>query len=178
MAPKKAHQDQIVAPNIRPRHQSSSPSAARDIPGSSPTTSGRTAGRSAKPRRSYRDESGQPTHATDPSAPYDQLQPDDMSRRESTSTMRTSSIPLEGPVTYTPTTHRVSKAKKGKRVHACEFPGCGKVSGMTSVLTNLTVISPPSSSSSCASRHLRHLTVFTGLHQSRAQEKARRESQP
>ncbi|KAJ5082827.1 hypothetical protein N7532_011870 [Penicillium argentinense] len=34
-------------------------------------------------------------------------------------------IPM--PVTYTPTTHRVSKAKKGKRVHACEFPGCNKV---------------------------------------------------
>jgi hypothetical protein len=30
-------------------------------------------------------------------------------------------------VTYTPTTHRISKAKKGKRVHACEFPGCSKV---------------------------------------------------
>src|SRR5436190_23363336 len=30
-------------------------------------------------------------------------------------------------VTYTPTTHRVSKAKKGKRVHLCEFPGCNKV---------------------------------------------------
>ncbi|KAL4788205.1 hypothetical protein BJX76DRAFT_200205 [Aspergillus varians] len=34
-------------------------------------------------------------------------------------------IPL--PITYTPTTHRISKAKKGKRVHACEFPGCQKV---------------------------------------------------
>ncbi|KAK4865147.1 hypothetical protein LT330_001770 [Penicillium expansum] len=31
------------------------------------------------------------------------------------------------PVTYTPTTHRISKAKKGKRVHACEYPTCGKV---------------------------------------------------
>jgi hypothetical protein len=31
------------------------------------------------------------------------------------------------PVTYTPTTRRISKAKKGKRVHACEFPGCNKV---------------------------------------------------
>jgi len=30
-------------------------------------------------------------------------------------------------ITYTPTTRRVSKAKKGKRVHACEFPGCDKV---------------------------------------------------
>lgn len=30
-------------------------------------------------------------------------------------------------VTYTPTTRRISKAKKGKRVHACEFPGCNKV---------------------------------------------------
>ncbi|EAW10788.1 putative C2H2 finger domain protein [Aspergillus clavatus NRRL 1] len=34
-------------------------------------------------------------------------------------------IPL--PITYTPTTHRISKAKKGKRVHACEHPGCNKV---------------------------------------------------
>ena len=30
-------------------------------------------------------------------------------------------------ITYTPTTHRISKAKKGKKVHACEFPGCTKV---------------------------------------------------
>ena len=30
------------------------------------------------------------------------------------------------PVTYTPTTHRISKAKKGKKVHVCQF-GCGKV---------------------------------------------------
>ncbi|KAK6364934.1 hypothetical protein LTS17_011630 [Exophiala oligosperma] len=40
--------------------------------------------------------------------------------------MRTSSISLDGPPACTPT-GRVSKAKKGKRVHACEFPGCGKV---------------------------------------------------
>ena len=32
-----------------------------------------------------------------------------------------------GEITYTPTTHRISKAKKGKKVHACEFPGCTKV---------------------------------------------------
>ncbi|KAL8703928.1 MAG: hypothetical protein Q9201_002908 [Fulgogasparrea decipioides] len=32
-----------------------------------------------------------------------------------------------GEVTYTPTTHRISKAKKGKKVHVCEYPGCGKV---------------------------------------------------
>jgi hypothetical protein len=31
------------------------------------------------------------------------------------------------PVTYTPTTHRISKAKKGKRVHVCEHEGCDKV---------------------------------------------------
>lgn len=30
------------------------------------------------------------------------------------------------PITYTPTTRRISKAKKGKKVHVCEF-GCGKV---------------------------------------------------
>ncbi|KAL9617787.1 MAG: hypothetical protein Q9160_007441 [Pyrenula sp. 1 TL-2023] len=41
--------------------------------------------------------------------------------------MRASPSPLEGPITYTPTTHRVSKAKKGKRVHACPYPGCGKI---------------------------------------------------
>ncbi|MCJ1382118.1 hypothetical protein MMC17_005230 [Xylographa soralifera] len=32
-----------------------------------------------------------------------------------------------GEITYTPTTHRISKAKKGKKVHVCEAPGCGKV---------------------------------------------------
>ena len=31
-------------------------------------------------------------------------------------------------ITYTPVTHRPSKAKKGKRVHECEYAGCGKVS--------------------------------------------------
>ena len=35
-------------------------------------------------------------------------------------------LDLDIPVTYTPTTHRISKAKKGKKVHVCEF-GCGKV---------------------------------------------------
>ncbi|KKK20332.1 hypothetical protein P175DRAFT_0354247 [Aspergillus ochraceoroseus IBT 24754] len=40
-------------------------------------------------------------------------------------TTAASEIPL--PITYTPTTHRISKAKKGKRVHACEYPGCNKV---------------------------------------------------
>lgn len=36
-------------------------------------------------------------------------------------------IPIPLPVTYTPATHRISKAKKGKRVHACQHPGCNKV---------------------------------------------------
>lgn len=40
-------------------------------------------------------------------------------------TSATLDIPL--PITYTPTTHRISKAKKGKRVHACQYPGCEKV---------------------------------------------------
>ncbi|MDI1485195.1 MAG: hypothetical protein OHK93_000331 [Ramalina farinacea] len=30
-------------------------------------------------------------------------------------------------ITYTPTTHRISKAKKGKKVHNCTFPGCPKI---------------------------------------------------
>ncbi|EYE91133.1 uncharacterized protein EURHEDRAFT_253026 [Aspergillus ruber CBS 135680] len=43
--------------------------------------------------------------------------------------MRQTSTTLEVPIpiTYTPTTHRISKAKKGKRVHACQYPGCDKV---------------------------------------------------
>ena len=32
-------------------------------------------------------------------------------------------------ITYTPTTHRISKAKKGKKVHGCTFPGCPKACG-------------------------------------------------
>ena len=36
-------------------------------------------------------------------------------------------MPVEGPISQTPT-GRISKAKKGKRVHACSFEGCGKVS--------------------------------------------------
>ncbi|KAL8763077.1 MAG: hypothetical protein Q9184_001037 [Pyrenodesmia sp. 2 TL-2023] len=38
-------------------------------------------------------------------------------------------VPVDsaGEVSYTPTTHRISKAKKGKKVHVCEFPGCNKV---------------------------------------------------
>ncbi|MCJ1398742.1 hypothetical protein MMC11_001943 [Xylographa trunciseda] len=32
-----------------------------------------------------------------------------------------------GEITYTPTTHRISKAKKGKKVHVCGHFGCGKV---------------------------------------------------
>lgn len=39
----------------------------------------------------------------------------------------TSGAGMPLPTTYTPTTHRVSKAKKGKRVHVCEYPGCQKV---------------------------------------------------
>ena len=54
--------------------------------------------------------------------------PESNSRRQSTSsTMRTSSMPFDGPSQSTPT-GRISKAKKGKRVHACAFEGCGKVS--------------------------------------------------
>ncbi|CAD6569202.1 MAG: hypothetical protein ASARMPREDX12_002245 [Alectoria sarmentosa] len=35
--------------------------------------------------------------------------------------------PMGDEITYTPTTHRISKAKKGKKVHACEYPGCTKI---------------------------------------------------
>lgn len=39
----------------------------------------------------------------------------------------TGTLSAASEVTYTPTTHRISKAKKGKKVHACEYPGCSKV---------------------------------------------------
>ena len=51
--------------------------------------------------------------------------------REALSHGTTSAMPsmtaAAGEVTYTPTTHRISKAKKGKKVHACEHPGCTKI---------------------------------------------------
>lgn len=43
------------------------------------------------------------------------------------STNMTAALESPGEVTYTPTTHRISKAKKGKKVHVCEHPGCNKV---------------------------------------------------
>ena len=30
----------------------------------------------------------------------------------------------------TPSSHRISKAKKGKRVYGCDYPGCNKVSSV------------------------------------------------
>ena len=43
-----------------------------------------------------------------------------------TAAMPSTTAPV-GEITYTPTTHRISKAKKGKKVHACEHPGCTKI---------------------------------------------------
>ena len=44
-----------------------------------------------------------------------------------TTTAMASTTAPAGEITYTPTTHRISKAKKGKKVHACEHPGCTKI---------------------------------------------------
>ncbi|KAJ6041347.1 hypothetical protein N7460_006737 [Penicillium canescens] len=41
---------------------------------------------------------------------------------------RRSPAPVVFPITLTPVTKRISKAKKGKRIHACDYPGCNKVS--------------------------------------------------
>ena len=68
-----------------------------------------------------------PVVSDSPQSPIEGLVQGSSSRRESSSTMRTSSISMETGSSCTPT-GRISKAKKGKRVHACEFPGCGKVS--------------------------------------------------
>ena len=62
------------------------------------------------------------------------------SSRDLPPTMQRSLGPSEpDAVTYTPTTRRVSKAKKGKRVHACEFPGCEKVWRFSIALTAVIV---------------------------------------
>jgi len=49
------------------------------------------------------------------------------SRRRSSSSMRNASMTFENITPTATPTGRISKAKKGKRVHACEYPGCGKV---------------------------------------------------
>lgn len=83
------------------------------------------------------------------------------SMNEIASTMQAPSIPYENPVIYTPTTHRVSKAKKGKRTYACEFPGCGKVCGVTSYLRTFSL--GPFLSATCA---LHRPSVYDCLHRS------------
>lgn len=74
-----------------------------------------------------------PTLATDPSILPPQLfsaapsSATPTSRRQSSSSMRNASMTFENIAPTSTPTGRISKAKKGKRVHACEFPGCGKV---------------------------------------------------
>lgn len=53
--------------------------------------------------------------------------PSSQSRRQSSSSMRNASMTFENVAPTATPTGRISKAKKGKRVHACEFPGCNKV---------------------------------------------------
>ncbi|WEW60434.1 hypothetical protein PRK78_005920 [Emydomyces testavorans] len=53
--------------------------------------------------------------------------PNSLSKDIALSIRRQRELLETGPVTYTPATHRISKAKKGKRVHLCQFPGCNKV---------------------------------------------------
>ncbi|KAI9735926.1 MAG: hypothetical protein M1834_001392 [Cirrosporium novae-zelandiae] len=54
--------------------------------------------------------------------------PHDSSNEGESSTMQRPAVLDDGgPPTYTPVTHRISKAKKGKKVHACQYPGCTKV---------------------------------------------------
>ena len=48
-------------------------------------------------------------------------------KKSETMDRKSAALEISLPITYTPTTHRISKAKKGKRVHACEYPGCAKV---------------------------------------------------
>ena len=96
---------------------------------------------SAKPARRRRSSSQSPTDASGKSrdSPKQRQKSKTMpyragsgsapaSSRGSVMTMPGGALdPMGGEITYTPTTHRISKAKKGKKVHACEYPGCTKV---------------------------------------------------
>lgn len=110
-------------------HSSSSSVQSANSPPLSPRNRPHTNRRSAKPTPNHANTAQLPVTDEPPNLPPGDTSSQGGSRRPSPSSMRRSSLPLEGPLTYTPTTHRVSKAKKGKRVHACEFPGCNKVSG-------------------------------------------------
>ena len=103
-------QQSIERRTVRQRQSSTSSSGSADSPHTRPCKAIRSSRRQTSPSGFQGAEDEQSS-----------------SRRGSMSTMRTSSTPLECPVTYTPTTHRISKAKKGKRVHACEFVRCNKV---------------------------------------------------
>ena len=82
-----------------------------------PTSSSRSSKTRQSPKQSQRDSS----------SPVASRRPLSRSSRDSDSTMR-SVNKMSGPddrLTYTPTTNRISRAKKGKRVHACTE--CSKV---------------------------------------------------
>jgi hypothetical protein len=143
MAPKK----RSPPSGLQEQQQTKRPSEASDYP--EPSTS------PALPKSSRRRPIDQPSQAeerisgihpsahqfVDPSLPQpypvesprpssEGTAPESSSRRQSVSSnmnMRTPTLPFEGAPQSTPT-GRISKAKKGKRVHACSYEGCGKVS--------------------------------------------------
>ena len=90
---------------------------------------------SSKPTRRRKQPSMSPNNATSSDQPKESTRQRQKARTMPTrgrgessrgSTIATPSL-LDQEITYTPTTHRISKAKKGKKVHACEYPGCTKV---------------------------------------------------
>ena len=120
-SPKESFQGEPV------HHSSSSSVQSGNSPHLSPRNRPRKNRKSAKPAPNSSNRTQGPTTDETSAIPTGTTTSQGGSRRPSASSMRRSSVPLEAPLTYTPTTHRVSKAKKGKRVHACEYPGCNKV---------------------------------------------------
>lgn len=55
----------------------------------------------------------------------------DVSSRASAGTMNNAVVE----VNYTPTTHQISKAKKGQKAYVCEFPGCTRVRSLGPTLS-------------------------------------------
>ena len=105
---------------------------------SAPSSTSEVASRSSIPTRRRRASSISPSNTMSTEKPRESTRqrqkPRTMPYRgQAGSSKGTGTIPDPGllnpaeEITYTPTTHRISKAKKGKKVHACEYPGCTKV---------------------------------------------------
>ena len=128
MADETAPHISLKVPQSRTRRQSATSSAH-----SSSTEDNSTSSNPSRRRQtsSAIDVSLHPGASSDPARRRRRIKSTSSGSREGPHQGTTITMPgmaaSAGEITYTPTTHRISKAKKGKKVHACEHPGCTKV---------------------------------------------------